>query len=152
MALRKTEGLIGPGAASRLRVFLGKGMVELGLAPANAKLWVPFKKHCLYHPGRWEEPRRHPITVFYSWGHDAECGLSFPTTQFFANVVGFDVNRLTEALTDLAFRPWGKNQHPIIDLRMHNDQAFFDALFDVVARTVGELDETLQQGAQGENL
>lgn len=144
--LRKAEGLIGPGEASRLRVFLGNGVVELGLAPANAKLWMPFKKHCLYHPERWEEPQRHPITVFYFWAHDADCGLSFPTTQFFANVVGFDVDHRVEELTDLGFQPEGSGQHPRIDLGMHNDQAFFDALFDVVARTVAVLEESLQQG------
>ena len=37
-----------------------------------------------------------------------------------------------------------KNQEPFIDLKMHNDQAFFDGLFDLIVRTVDELEGTLQ--------
>jgi hypothetical protein len=59
--------------------------------------------------------------------------------------IGFDAGVLTEELTGLGFRPLGKTMNPTVHLRACNDQAFFDALFDLAVRTADELTETLQQ-------
>ena len=52
--LSKVEQKIGPGATSRLRVFLGRCMRDLGLKPATGKQWIPFKRHALYQHGNWD--------------------------------------------------------------------------------------------------
>ncbi len=119
--------------------------MKAGLRPSSsAKQWIPFKQYGLFKLDRWEEPRPHKITVFYLLRDGAEYKLGFPTSYYYANVVGFNVDRLIEELLDLGFRLEGKNQEPRLDLRMYNDQAFFDALFDLVMQTLSELEGTLQ--------
>jgi uncharacterized protein (TIGR02391 family) len=145
-ALSKIEETIGPGATSRLRMFLGKCLKEIGLKPsASAKQWIAFRRYALYKPDHWDEPRSHSIAVFYLVATGPEYSLYFSTNYYYANVVGFNVDRLIEELTELGFRLRGKNQEPRVELRMHNDQIFFDELFNLVARTADELEETLQQ-------
>jgi uncharacterized protein (TIGR02391 family) len=143
-ALGKLEEPLGPGTAGRLRVFLGKCVEELGLQPGAGKQWVPFKKHALYQPEQWDEPKPHPVAVFYLVVPGQGYSLHFSANQYYTNVVGFNVDRLIEELTELGFQPFGKNQEPRVDLRVHNNQAFFNALFDLVARTADELGETLR--------
>lgn len=145
-ALRKIEEAIGPGATSRLRVFLGKSVRDVGLKPStSAKQWIPFRRYCLYKADQWEEPKPHPIPVFYLMATGTECGLQFPMSYYYVKVVGFNADRLTEELAEIGFRPTGKNQEPQADLRVHNDQAFVDAVLDAVMRTANELEETLRQ-------
>jgi uncharacterized protein (TIGR02391 family) len=143
--LAQIEEVIGPGATSRLRVFLGKIIRDTGLRPStSAKQWIPFKRYCLYKAAQWDEPKPHRIAVFYLTAPGKDYGLHFPMTSYYEQVVGFNVDRLLEELTDLGFWLTGKNQEPFIDLKMHNDQAFFDGLFDLIVRTVDELEGTLQ--------
>ena len=82
--------------------------------------------------------------MFYLLAGGLEPGLLFPVTEYYAYVVGFNANRLTEELTELGFHLAGKKQRPRVDFVLHNDQVFFDELFDLVKRTAGELEETLQ--------
>lgn len=143
--LGNIEEEIGPGATSRLRMFLGKCM-KAGLKPSpTAKQWIAFKQYGLFKLDHWDEPRSHNIAVFYLSRDGSEHRLSFPTSYYYANVVGFNVDRLIEELLELGFRLEGKNQEPRIDLRMHNDQVFFNALFDLVMQTSDELEGTLHQ-------
>jgi hypothetical protein len=143
--LAQIEEAIGPGAASRLRVFLGKIIRDTGLRPStSAKQWIPFKRYCLYRAPQWDEPKPHRIAVLYLSRSGKDYGLSFPTASYYAQVVDFNVDRLLEELMDLGFWLMGKSQEPFIDLRMHNDQAFFDGLFDLIIRTADELEGTLQ--------
>jgi len=144
-ALSTTEAKIGPGATSRLRTFLGKCMIEVGLRPATGKQWVPFRRYALYQLKRWDEPKRHPVGVFYLIATPRRNAIRFSTGYYYSNVVGFNVDRLAEELADLHFHPVGKDQDPQVDLQAHNDQPFFDALFDIVVRVADELGETLQQ-------
>jgi len=144
-ALGEVEGAIGPAAASRLRVFLGKCVRELGLKIRPGKIWIPFRKPALYKPEHWEAPRHHPIPVFYLVVSRQEPGLYFATSVY-AHVVGFNVDRLIEALMELKFRLSGKAQEPVVDLQLYNDQGFFDALFELVKRVADELGQTLRQG------
>jgi len=144
VALVRVEEAIGPGAASRLRTFLGKCLKELGLKPATAKQWIPFKRYALYKLDQWEKPRSHPITVFYLRATDPEYRLQF-STYHYVRVVGFNADWLIKELTGLGFQLVGKNQEPRIDLRIHNDQSFFDTLFELVKRTADELEQTLRQ-------
>lgn len=144
-ALSEVEEAIGPGAASRLRMFLGKCM-KVGLKPSTAaKQWIPFKRYGLVKFDRWDEPKPFSIPMFYLLAEVPGKGLHFSTNSYYSYVVGFDVDQLIEELRELGFRLTGKNREPRIDFRMCNDQAFFDALFDLVARTADELEETLQQ-------
>jgi uncharacterized protein (TIGR02391 family) len=146
-ALLKIEEGIGAGAASRLRVFLAKVHRDLGLRPStSATNWIPFRRHCLYKPSNWEEPKPHRIAVFYALAGD-ESGLLFPTHYYYRNVVDFSVDRLVEEATDLGFWLSGKNQEPKVDLQKRNDESFFEGLYDLVVRTVDELDATLQDSA-----
>jgi uncharacterized protein (TIGR02391 family) len=142
-ALSEVEEAIGPGAASRLRMFLGK-CVKLGLKPStSAKQWIPFRRYGLVKFKNWDEPRPNPIPMFYLLSEVQ--GLHFSTNSYYSYVIGFNVDQLSEELAELGFRLTGKNREPRIGFQMCNDQAFFDALFDLVARTADELEETLQQ-------
>jgi len=142
-ALGEIEKVIGPAAAGRLRVFLGKCLKEVGLRPATGKQWVPFKTRALYQNPVWDEPKPHPIAVFYLVAEGQESGLYFSTGYYYANVVGFNVDRLVEELTELGFQLVGTDQEPSVDLRAHNDQRFFDALFSLIVRIGHELERTL---------
>jgi len=144
-ALEKAEKLIGAGGASRVRVFLAKACTDLHLQPSKgAKTWIPFRTYCLYKAEGWQEPRAHRIAVFYFIVTERQCSISFPTDYYYKNVVDFDVASLTKETIELGFVLQGKNQEPAIDLKVCNDQAFLDRLLDLVARTVGELEATLQ--------
>jgi uncharacterized protein (TIGR02391 family) len=145
-ALAQIEEAVGPGAAGRLRVFLGKTLQDIGLAPStSAKQWIPFKRHCLYKADDWDEPKPHRIAVFYLVSTEKEYGISFPVIYYYEQVVGFNVDRLTEELAEMGFTLMGQGREPTIDLKVRNDQGFFDALLRLVARTVDELQATLQQ-------
>jgi uncharacterized protein (TIGR02391 family) len=136
---------IGPGAMSRLRSFLGK-CVEKGLkASSSPKYSIPFKWYAFTKLSWWNEPKQHRIPIFYISTGASRHTLHFPVNEYYAYVVGFDVDQLTEELTELGFRPAGKNRNPTIDLRICNDQTFFDTLFDLVVRTADDLEDTLQQ-------
>ena len=84
------------------------------------------------------------MAVFYLTKNGTSGKLLFPTGNY-GRVVGFNVDWLTEELIELGFRLAGKSQEPIVDLRIYNDQAFFDALFDLVMQTVSDLEATLQE-------
>ena len=146
-ALSKVEQVIGPGATSRLRVLMGKCISEVGLKPSSsATQWLPFRKHALYQADGWEAPKAHAIPVFYLQVESSKkIRLYLPLSYYYAKVVGFNVDRLSEESTELGFTLLGKDQEPHADLRVHNDQGFFDAVFDLVARTARELEMTLQQ-------
>jgi uncharacterized protein (TIGR02391 family) len=141
--LEGAEEKIGPGATSRLRVFLGK-CVKAGLKSTSAKQWIPFRKYALLERDGWAKPKARPIAVFYLFWDRSGYALSFPTSYYYASVVGFNVDRLIEQLTEIGFRPSGKNQEPRIDLHAHNSQSFFEDLFDLVVQIMDELEETLQ--------
>jgi uncharacterized protein (TIGR02391 family) len=143
-ALIKIEEAIGPGAASRLRVFLSQTYKDVGLRPStSATQWIPFRRHCLYKATHWDEAKPHRIAVFYLLATGADYGLSFLTSYYYRHVVGFNVERLIEELTELGFWLRGKNQEPYTDFKIQNAQSFFDALLELVVRTVDELDGTL---------
>jgi hypothetical protein len=146
-AIRKVEEVIGPGATSQLRMFLGKCISELGLKPSpSATQWIPFRKHALYQADGWEAPKSHAVPVFYLQVESSKkIRLYLPLSYYYARVVGFNVDRLSEESIELGFTLLGKDQEPHADLRVHNDQDFFDAVFALVARTARELEATLQQ-------
>ena len=144
-ALATAETSIGPGATSRLRIFLGKCMGELGMASvANATQWIPFKRHALYKPASWDTAKAHHIAVFYLAVAGKRRDLLFPVTQYHTDIEGFNTDRLTEQLLDLGFYPRGTNQEPTIDLQTHNDRDFFDALFEIVSWVADEFQGTLR--------
>lgn len=143
-ALTQIEQKIGPGATGRLRVFLGRCVREAGLKPGTkSKQWIPFKRYALYKTDYWEKAKPHAIGVFYLVT-GAAYDLGFPLQYYYSNVVGFDSDELIDALGDLGFQAWGKNQEPYVDFKLHNSQAFFDGLFDVIKRTAEELEQTLK--------
>jgi uncharacterized protein (TIGR02391 family) len=150
--LASAEKELGPGAASRLRVFLGK-CLKTGLKPAtDAKQWIPFRRYALFRRDDWVESRPHRVAVFYLAWEKSEHRVNFPTSYYYADVVGFNLDRLVEELLELGFQLEGKNREPRISLRVHNDQAFFDALFRLVMETSDELEGTLQAGSEAETV
>ena len=144
-ALAEIEQSIGAGPVSQLRAFLGKCM-EMGLKPStSAKYSIPFRRYAYVRFGWWDKAKPHPIPVFYLGSGGPEPVLQFPVNNYYVCVVGFDADPLVEELAGRGFRPAGKNRNPTADLRIYNDQAFFDAVFDLVMRTAEELEGTLQQ-------
>lgn len=143
-AISEVEASVGPGAASRLRMFLGK-CIKIGVEPGSAEGWIPFKAYGLVKYDRWEEPRSHSIPVFHLYPHSNGRGLAFVVQKYHAKVVGFDLENLTEELTELGFPTFGQRRDLRIDLRFANDQEFFTQLYELVARTSGELEETLHE-------
>lgn len=91
----------------------------------------------------WDNPKPHYLTVFYVMAEEQTQGFRFPVNQYYANVIGFDLDQLGDNLRELSFLTVGKHRDFQIDFTERNDQAFFDALFDLVARTSQELEETL---------
>lgn len=83
--------------------------------------------------------------MFYLIVEGKEPKLHFPVGGFYRKLVNFDVERLVEQLKELGFSLSGKYQEPRIYLRSHNDQSFFDTLFELVKRTADELEQTLTQ-------
>ncbi len=145
MALGKMEEAIGPGAASRLHSFLGRCVSEVGLRTApSATQSMPFRRHALYKPKRWDEPKSHPVAVFYLVVSGKRRDIYFPVNQYHIAVEGFDADRLSENLLDLGFYPRGRNQDPTVDLSVHNDRDFFDTLFDIVSWVADEFQESLK--------
>jgi uncharacterized protein (TIGR02391 family) len=145
IALAKVEEAIGPGASSRLHNFLGKCVSELGLKPsANAKQWIPFKKHALYKASHWDAAKPHTVAAFYLVVTGKRRELYFPINQYHNAIEGFNTDQLTEQLLDLGFYPKGSKQEPSVDLRVHNDREFFDVLFDIVSWMTDEFQETLK--------
>ena len=103
LALRKIEQGIGPGNTSRLRMFLGKCM-KTGIRPSvSAKEWIPFRKLALVKYDNWDEPKAHNIAVFYLTGHESGQTIQFPTNYYYSRVIGFNVDRLIDELSELGF-------------------------------------------------
>lgn len=146
-ALGEMESAIGPGATSRLRVFLGKCMKKMGLKPSpSAKQWIPFKGYAFGRFGDWKEPKPHPIAVFYIFvSGEGQYKVQFPVQYYYKKVIGFNVDQLIDELKGIGFQAIGSNREPTIDLQMRNDQAFFDELLNLIARIVDELEGTLPQ-------
>ncbi len=142
-AVAAVEQKIGAAVASRLRVFLGKCR-RLGLEPKKgAKAWVPFRQRALSELEHWENPKPYPLSVFYVVIEETWQGIWFPVNQYYSRVIGFDLEQLSENLRDLGFLPSGRHRDFYIDLKEHNDEAFFDALFGLVEQTSEALEKTL---------
>ena len=76
-ALLTVEQKIGPGAASRLRMFVGKCR-KLGLDPRpGTTTWVPFRRHALLEMEHWDSPKPHRLTVFYVVAEEKKQGFWF---------------------------------------------------------------------------
>jgi uncharacterized protein (TIGR02391 family) len=143
-AINDVEQGIGPSAASQFRAFLGK-CLRIGIKPSKtSKQWIPFKRYAFVKYEHWEEPRRYRIPMFYITAGGSSFELEFSVNTYYSIIIGFDLEPLVEELTELGFRPYGKKRNLIIDLRMNNDQTFFDSLFDLVVRMSDELEETLR--------
>ena len=142
-AIEKVEQKIGPGVAGRLRVFLGR-CKKIGLEPKSGKAWVSFRRQALIKYSDWPNPKPYLLTVFYIIADTYPQTLWFPVNQYYSNVIGFDTEHLSERLRELGFIPKRQYSDFEIDLKEHNDQAFFGALFALVEETSQELEGTLQ--------
>lgn len=147
VALAKVEKAIGPAATGRLRTFLGRCVGELGIdVRSKGKQWIPFRHYALCKAKGWEKPRPHRISVFYLVVMDSGNSIRFPTDYYYPWVVGFNKERMEEELAELGFKPAGRNMIPYASLKTHNDQSFFDSLFECITEICGELEETLHTG------
>ena len=149
--LHEIEQEVGPGAGSRVRLFIGK-CIGLGLQPTlSGKQWIPFRRYALRLREGWDEPRPSRIAVFYLAKQAREHRIIFSTASYYAETVGFDVDALVDDLTGIGFRPSGKNREPHLILRTGNDQPLLDALFALVERTCAELEATLEETGQSDD-
>lgn len=143
--LEAAEQLLGPGATSRLRLFLGNCITKVGLKPTSSKQWIPFKKHALYQDASWEAPKPYPIPVVYLVKEGEKNIMLYLPLRYYSRIVGFNVERIAEESVDLGFQLMGKDQELYADLRIHNNQRFFDACFGLVENIAGEFEATLQK-------
>jgi len=140
--LIEIEEAIGPGATSRLRIFLRK-CLKSGLNPAkSAKAYVPFKRHGWIKYEHWSEPRSYKFPMFYLIAERTP-RLQFPVNTYYSLLPGFDSEALKEELLELDFRPYGKRRDVEVELRARNDDHFFNNLAEVVQRTSDQLEELL---------
>lgn len=143
-AIITIEQKVGPGIASRVRLFMGK-CKKLGLEPRpGTASWIPFRRYALMEMSQDNAPKPHKLTVFYVMAEEKKQGFWFPVNQYYSRVVDFDLEQLSDSLRALGFMPSGKNRDFQISFKEHNSQEFFDALFQLVEQTSGELEETLQ--------
>lgn len=143
--LKQIAEVAGAAAANRLRAFLGKCVRKLGLKPvASAKQWIAFRHRGLHKSPESESARSALVAAFYLVNTGELYGIAFSIDYYFKNIVDFDVERVEKALAALGFGPQGKHRDPFADIRIHNDQAFFDSLYELVASVVDDLEETLQ--------
>ena len=141
--LAAVEQEIGPGGASRLLLFIGK-CIKAGILPyENSKQWIPFRRYALRLRDGWDEARAYHVAMFYLAQTASGHVLLFPITPYYSEVVGFNVTALTEELLELGFNLHDSRQGPQVDLKVKNDQRFFDDLFDLVQRTSDQLEATL---------
>ncbi len=137
--LSEVEKSVGPGAASRLRAFVVKCVKE-GIKPgASSKEWVPFQHNAIMKYDHWDQPKPHSLTMFYLVLR-TKYGMWFPVNQYYRLVVGFDIEKLQKELRSIGFQPTGQHQDYSIDFRLHNDQAFFEKLLDLVGRILEEIE------------
>lgn len=145
LAVDRVEEAVGPGAARRLHGFLSRCVRELGLRSSPvAKQLMPFKRHAWYQASWWDEPKAHPLPVFYLVAGTKGRDMYFPIKQYYTGVQGFDTERVVEELMQLGFYPRGKRQDPTLDLQVHNSREVFDALYEIVASVAEEFEETLR--------
>lgn len=86
-------------------------------------------------------PTAHGV-VGYS-AAEAKAIVGFVNLLLTFGVINFNLEQLSENLRDLGFAPTGKHRDFQISLKERNDQAFFDALYDLVEQTSQELEKTL---------
>ncbi|MCB0021525.1 MAG: TIGR02391 family protein [Caldilinea sp.] len=144
-ALIAAESELGAGATSRLRVFLAKA-VRGGLqVDGKAQQWIAFRAYALRQEQEWPEPRRVKMALFYFYNVPTEYAIEFSVGGQYQSAVAFELVRLKERLQQIGFRPRGKNQDLRADLHLHNDAAFFAALWQVVEDTQQEFQDILAQ-------
>ena len=142
-ALQFYEDKLGPGSAGRLRTFLGK-CLKRGLIPVStSKQWVPFKCHGLVKFDHWEKPKSHSLAVFYISSDQVEKAVNIPTDHYYSHLVDFDLDYYANRFIELGFRPLGKRQELYADLRLNNDEEFFQNLYRLIVEIVGDIQETL---------
>ena len=142
--LIEIEEAIGPGATSRLRMFLRK-CLECGLSPTkSAKTYIPFKRHAWIKFENWPEPKSSQFAVFYIMAERTP-RLQFLVSSNSSRLQGFDSEALKEDLLELGFRPYGKRRDLEVELRLRNDDHFFTGLAELVERTSDQLEEILSE-------
>jgi uncharacterized protein (TIGR02391 family) len=137
------EKTISAGVASRLRTFISR-CIKSGLEPgASAKQMIPFKRHALMKYDTWDKPRPYPFALFYLVSGVKDQTIQFPVHLYYRLVVGFDLEDLQKDLQNLGFRPVGQQKNYAVDLRLHNDQTFFEKLNELIMKTRLQIDSTL---------
>ncbi|MBN1285641.1 MAG: FAD-dependent oxidoreductase [Anaerolineae bacterium] len=143
-ALSAIEGIVGPDAANRFRLFLGK-CTSLGIAPERApRIEIPFRHHAQFRRNAYwpEGGRPHPIPVFYLGIDERRQGwptFDVPLRLYYSHIVGLNGGRLQimhDELAALGFASDGLEGEPSISLRSHCDADSLDALFAWIDKTV----------------
>jgi uncharacterized protein (TIGR02391 family) len=143
LVIDEVEKAMGAGVAGRLRTYLSKCVMS-GLEPSRkTKQWIPFRRHALMKYDSWDRPKPNPLAMFYLVSGAKDRIIQFPVYQYYRLVVGFDLEAFQRELQGLGFHPVGQQKYYTIDLRVHNDAAFFEKLTDLVLKVREEIDLTL---------
>ena len=136
----------GPGAksVSQVRLFLGRCSNEGLDINTSATKWIPFRRRTLIKRDGWEQPKPHPLTVFYLYNNDNDQGVWFPVNQYYKNVIGIDRDDIIKRLRGMGFQPFGSVQDLYISFKTVRDKEYYDQLFVFVQQIRKELDATLQ--------
>jgi uncharacterized protein (TIGR02391 family) len=125
----KTSDMLGAAVTQRLNSFL-TSLLAIGIGPEKAKASIPYKARLHYHAPTWEEPRAHPVTVFYlTSGRSPK--LAFNTGSL-TNVPGLDVEQLTDRLLAAGCSQTTAMKSIPLLLEDRNDQATFDRLYEIL--------------------
>lgn len=141
------EGHIGPAAMGRLRTFYGR-CVQAGLRLGTKQKYnIPLERHAYHKHTYWDRPKRHRVPVLYtSWMNSQNSpALTVPVEDYLAGVVGLDKDELLQTTLHLGFVPEGKTRNPKVCLKDHNDEVFFDDLWELITWLEEALDRSLEQ-------
>jgi uncharacterized protein (TIGR02391 family) len=123
---------LGPAATERLHQFLGR-LQALGVGMGQGKASVPYRATLVYQSEGWEEPRAHPVAIFYlAAARGGRPVLAF-NTSYLGKVPGLDRSQLERDLLDAGCLRVGAGLRPIqLYLDEHNDQAVFGRIYEIV--------------------
>lgn len=128
----ETAEALGPAATGRLQEFLGK-LEAMGVGKGQGKAYTPYRGVLSYQADGWDEPRPHPVAIFYlTMDHAKRPALAF-NTPYLAKVPGLDQKELERALLGSGCVRAGTKPRPIwLYLDTHNDEATFDRIYKIV--------------------
>lgn len=138
-AISHIEEVVNSEAAHRLRLLLSHCyQIGIDTRDNNSTTWVPFIYDAVQLLKGWDEPRRHPLPLFYVVVSKKPF-LYIPINEYYSRVVGLDIEPLAKGLKQVRFRPYGKKGEFRSFFAENNSQAFFDTFLGWLKGIVEQL-------------